>query len=79
MLLGNKTEADWQLVISDGADTHKQLVIADTHKQPMNSDGMDTHTELISSDGTDTHRTIQQLCERIHQLEAVGLIFSCAC
>ena len=28
--------------------------------------------QLMAGDETDTHRTIQQLCERIHQLEAVS-------
>ena len=28
--------------------------------------------QVMISDETDTHRTIQQLCERIHQLEAVS-------
>lgn len=33
---------------------------------------------MIISDETDTHTTIQRLCERIHQLEAVRSIIICS-
>jgi len=68
--IGNKSEAGRQLVVSDEMNTHKQPII---------SDGTDAHEQLMNSDGVDTHRTIQQLCERIHQLEAVSLLFFLSC
>ena len=49
---------------------HKLVYLVDTlggYKIPQH---------MMTSDETDTHRTIQQLCEKIHQLEAVSQILS---